>query len=67
VVIAFQQMRGNRWRVKRWPRQGFRLLCWDLYAKATQFFEEDKFAQGNCVGDAEGDRSRRRCDAEWLQ
>ncbi|HEY2456762.1 MAG TPA: arginine--tRNA ligase, partial [Candidatus Acidoferrum sp.] len=44
VVIAFQQMEKKSLAelkaLAAEPR--FDYLCWDLYAKATQFFEEDK-------------------------
>src|SRR6516225_7940964 len=44
VVIAFQHMeRKSLAEVKALAGQPyFDSLCWDLYAKATQFFEEDK-------------------------
>jgi arginyl-tRNA synthetase len=44
VVIAFQQMeRKSLAEVKTLSAQPhFDYLCWDLYAKATHFFEEDK-------------------------
>jgi arginyl-tRNA synthetase len=44
VVIAFQHMeRKSLAEVKQLAAQPhFDYLCWDLYAKATQFFEEDK-------------------------
>ncbi|HVM75226.1 MAG TPA: arginine--tRNA ligase [Candidatus Saccharimonadales bacterium] len=44
VVIAFQQMeKKGVSEVKSLASQShFDYLCWDLYAKATQFFEEDK-------------------------
>ena len=44
VVIAFQHMeRKSLAEVKALAGQPqFDYLCWDLYAKATQFFEEDK-------------------------
>ena len=44
VVIAFREMEKKSLdevrRLAREPR--FDYLCWDLYAKATQYFEEDK-------------------------
>jgi len=44
VVIAFQQMeKKSLTEVRNLAAQPhFDYLCWDLYAKATQFFEEDK-------------------------
>ena len=44
VVIAFQQMgKKSLAEVKKLAAEPhFDYLCWDLYAKATQFFEEDK-------------------------
>jgi arginyl-tRNA synthetase len=44
VVIAFQQMeKRSLAEVKELAaRDKFDYLCWDLYAKATQYFEEDK-------------------------
>lgn len=44
VVIAFQHMeKKSLAEVKRLTAAPqFDYLCWDLYAKATQFFEEDK-------------------------
>ena len=36
----------------------FDYLCWDLYARVTQFFEEDKSAPGAARRDAGGDRRR---------
>ncbi|MGB2636593.1 MAG: arginine--tRNA ligase [Candidatus Acidiferrum sp.] len=44
VVIAFQQMEKKTLAaVKKLASQPhFDYLCWDLYARATQFFEEDK-------------------------
>jgi arginyl-tRNA synthetase len=44
VVIAFQQMeKKSLAEVKALAAEPrFDYLCWDLYAKATQFFEEDK-------------------------
>ncbi len=44
VVIAFREMEKKSFEeVKKLAGQaGFDYLCWDLYAKATQFFEEEK-------------------------
>ena len=44
VVIAFQQMENKSLAdVRKLAAEPhFDYLCWDLYAKATQFFEEDK-------------------------
>ena len=44
VVIAFREMeKKSLAEVRRLAGQpGFDYLCWDLYAKATQFFEEEK-------------------------
>ena len=44
VVIAFQQMeKKSLAEVKKLAAEPhFDFLCWDLYAKATQFFEQDK-------------------------
>ena len=44
VVIAFQHMeKKSLAEVKQLAREAhFDYLCWDLYAKATQFFAEDK-------------------------
>jgi arginyl-tRNA synthetase len=44
VVIAFQHMeKKSLAEVKQVAREAhFDYLCWDLYAKATQFFSEDK-------------------------
>jgi arginyl-tRNA synthetase len=44
VVIAFEYMEKKSVAdVRRLAAQpGFDYLCWDLYARATQFFEEDK-------------------------
>jgi len=44
VVIAFQQMENKSLAEVKALAAGknFDYLCWDLYAKATQFFEEDK-------------------------
>jgi arginyl-tRNA synthetase len=53
VVIAFQQMeKKSLAEVKALAAQkNFDYLCWDLYAKATQFFEEDKVRAGKLRGD----------------
>jgi arginyl-tRNA synthetase len=53
VVIAFQQMeKKSLAEVKVLAAQkNFDYLCWDLYAKATQFFEEDKVRAGKLRGD----------------
>jgi arginyl-tRNA synthetase len=44
VVIAFREMeKKSLEEVRKLAGEpGFDYLCWDLYAKATQFFEEDK-------------------------
>ena len=44
VVIAFQQMeKKSLAEVRQLSKErNFDYLCWDLYAKATQFFAEDK-------------------------
>jgi arginyl-tRNA synthetase len=44
VVIAFQQMEKRSLAEVQELASGdkFDYLCWDLYAKATQYFEEDK-------------------------
>jgi arginyl-tRNA synthetase len=44
VVIAFREMeKKSLAEVRKLAGQpGFDYLCWDLYAKATQFFEEEK-------------------------
>jgi arginyl-tRNA synthetase len=44
VVIAFQQMeKKSLTEVRQLAKEkNFDYLCWDLYAKATQFFGEDK-------------------------
>jgi arginyl-tRNA synthetase len=44
VVIAFQHMENKSLDTVKAlaARANFDYLCWDLYAKATQFFEEDK-------------------------
>ena len=53
VVIAFQQMeKKSMAEVKALAAQAnFDYLCWDLYAKATQFFEEDKARAGKLRGE----------------
>ena len=53
VVIAFQQMeKKSLAQVKALAAQkNFDYLCWELYAKATQFFEEDKVRAGKLRGE----------------
>ena len=53
VVIAFQHMeKKSLAEVKELAtKPRFDYLCWDLYAKATQFFEEDKVRAGQLRGD----------------
>jgi len=53
VVIAFQQMEKKSLAEVKALAAGknFDYLCWDLYAKATQFFEEDKVRAGKLRGD----------------
>ena len=53
VVIAFEQMeKKSLAEVKSLATQtNFDYLCWDLYAKATQFFEEDKVRAGKLRGE----------------
>jgi arginyl-tRNA synthetase len=53
VVIAFQQMEEKSLaEVKALAgEKNFDYLCWDLYAKATQFFEEDKVRAGKLRGE----------------
>ena len=53
VVIAFQQMESKSLDdVKKLAAEPhFDYLCWDLYAKATQFFEEDKTRAGQLRGE----------------
>ncbi len=53
VVIAFQHMeKKSLAEVKALAAQPhFDYLCWDLYAKATQFFEEDKARAGKLRGE----------------
>src|SRR6202790_5388649 len=53
VVIAFQQMeKKSPAEVKTLAAgKNFDYLCWDLYAKATQYFEEDKVRAGRLRGE----------------
>jgi arginyl-tRNA synthetase len=53
VVIAFQQMESKTLDdVKKLAAEPhFDYLCWDLYARATQFFEEDKTRAGQLRGE----------------
>ena len=53
VVIAFQQMEKKSLAEVKALAAGknFDYLCWDLYAKATQFFEEDKVRAGELRGE----------------
>jgi arginyl-tRNA synthetase len=53
VVIAFQQMeKKSLAEVKKLAAEPhFDYLCWDLYAKATQFFEEDKTRAASLRGE----------------
>jgi arginyl-tRNA synthetase len=53
VVIAFQQMEKKSLAEVKALASGnnFDYLCWDLYAKATQFFEEDKVRAGKLRGE----------------
>jgi arginyl-tRNA synthetase len=53
VVIAFQHMeKKSLAEVKKLASEPrFDYLCWDLYAKATQFFEEDKARAGKLRGE----------------
>jgi arginyl-tRNA synthetase len=53
VVIAFQHMEKKSLQEVRTlaGQPGFDYLCWDLYAKATQFFEEDKPHAAKLRGD----------------
>jgi arginyl-tRNA synthetase len=53
VVIAFQQMEKKSLEEVKALAAGknFDYLCWDLYAKATQFFEEDKARAGKLRGE----------------
>jgi len=54
VVIAFQHMeKESLAEVKKLAGESqFDYLCWDLYAKATQFFEEDKARAAKLRGEA---------------
>jgi arginyl-tRNA synthetase len=53
VVIAFQHMeKKSLAEVKKLAAEPhFDYLCWDLYAKATQFFEADKARAANLRGE----------------
>jgi arginyl-tRNA synthetase len=53
VVIAFQQMQEKSLAdVRKLAAEPhFDYLCWDLYAKATQFFEEDKVRAAQMRGE----------------
>ena len=53
VVIAFQQMEKKSLAEVKALAAGkdFDYLCWDLYAKATQFLEEDKVRAGKLRGE----------------
>lgn len=53
VVIAFQHMeKKSLSEAKKLAAEPhFDYLCWDLYAKATQFFEEDKARAGKLRGE----------------
>ncbi len=53
VVIGFQQMEKKAVAEVRAmaTRPGFDYLCWDLYARVTQFYEQDK-AQGAALRSA---------------
>jgi arginyl-tRNA synthetase len=53
VVIAFQQMEKKSLAEVRALAAGknFDYSCWDLYAKATQFLEEDKARAGKLRGE----------------
>ena len=53
VVIAFQQMEKKSLAEVKTLAAGknFDYLCWDLYAKATQFFEDDKVRAGRLRGE----------------
>jgi arginyl-tRNA synthetase len=53
VVIAFQHMEQMSLDdVKQLSlKPGFAYICWDLYAKATQFFAEDKVRAGQLRGE----------------
>jgi len=54
VVIAFQQMQKKSLAdVRKLAAEPhFDYLCWDLYAKATQFFEQDKARAAQMRGEA---------------
>jgi len=53
VVIAFQHMEKKSLADVQalTTKSDFDYLCWDLYAKATQFFEEDKVRAGELRGE----------------
>ena len=53
VVIAFQQMEKKSLAEVKALAAGknFDYLCWDLYAKATQFLEDDKVRAGKLRGE----------------
>jgi len=53
VVIAFEEMENKSLAEVKALAAGknFDYLCWDLYAKATQFFEEDKVRAGRLRGE----------------
>jgi len=53
VVIAFEEMEKKSLAEVKALAAGknFDYLCWDLYAKATQFFEEDKVRAGRLRGE----------------
>src|SRR5260221_3195246 len=53
VVIAFERMEKKSLAEVKALAAGknFDYLCWDLYAKATQFFEEDKVRAGKLRGE----------------
>jgi len=53
VVIAFERMEKKSLAEVKTLAAGknFAYLCWDLYAKATQFFEEDKVRAGKLRGE----------------
>jgi arginyl-tRNA synthetase len=53
VVIAFQQMEKKSLAEVKALAAGknFDYLCWDLYAMATQYFEEDKVRAGKLRGE----------------
>jgi len=52
VVIGLLQMEKVTpvWVMNRAAEPKFDYYCWDLYAKATSFFAEDKARQLNCAG-----------------